>query len=70
LPATRISPLNDFTQNGSLQPGCGVDLGHDVREVRGAAFADSFRYLALILNRRTANCNFSRRLELEPLGIA
>jgi hypothetical protein len=33
LPATRISPLNDFTQSRSLQPGCGVDLGHDMREV-------------------------------------
>ena len=31
--------------------------------------ADSFRYLALTLDRMTARTNFNRRLELEPLGI-
>jgi hypothetical protein len=32
--------------------------------------ADSFRYLALTLDRRTTTTGFNRRLELEPLGIA
>jgi hypothetical protein len=31
--------------------------------------ADSFRYLALTLDRMTARTSFNRRLELEPLGI-